>query len=969
MTISESNQYYQNPEPCQMELVFSETGEDDITLTNTDICSEEMSLEESLCSEENLMFGACESSCFKVRVVNYNSFKGKTLIVTQKIKSSIGRLADSSGNEVVDDSGNYIAVSNFSGDYTEVPFGTYKVYSDKPSNDRMWRDLVCYDAMYEILNADVSSWYSGLTFPMTIKALRDSFFTYLGITQKTQTLINDNYVTQGGFTAEGTLAGKVIIESICELNACFGHIDRDGKFEYICLPTSDSVTLGWYHDGTGKFEDYTTDVITGVTARSEADDVGTSVGTDTNQVIIEGNPLIYGDEGNQTLIDALDNILDVVETVTYRPFSIDTYGNPCLPIGTNITYTTRVYDPENGYQDLTVNSIIVSRVLKGIQGLVDSLSATGNQQRPNEANSLKSELLRTAGKTHKLKIVLDTFESEVSDAFEQTDSLIRQTADNIMLEVNKVEQELAYPCVASAQVNNTYFDATGFLTEEEYDNLLTFVTETQTGMAPADFIPPELADDKYLFSHFVIARMFSLGEVYESGGNYSWTNAKPIETSAGVSTKSAKGITVDLSNEKPFQDDWIPEFNVNTTLEVTLNYIWATSSDNEYFVKLVLKKLSTSSYTRDLYYPIYDHGEVLNPSNYSVGDKICIKFVPWSEISDEMNPYGFKYAFKIIDKNYKSTSRIDMLGNQIVLSVNSAGRIVTTELGVDPSSSTSYFQVNADNINLSANDVFNIMSGGTMNIEAKNIAITTTSGKFSVTSAGALTCTSGKIADWTIDSSSLYKLTGTEGHSTSYSKTLLKPSEIRFYENNPNTTGEMSIQLNSQGFFHYSYFNNTWVKDFAIDFHQVGLQTYDVNRLNPSTGSSTSWAHTNEISLNDAIESIEPYYRAGTYTFQMVCYGFLTSGGTTLQIIVPIRILNGLKISGLGSLKIRLRKPSGGYIMSDGEDVTLLVTSKTISYSQGFLSFLVTRSGGWNEPNNIPFTGVVDLTNILFEYA
>ena len=419
-----------------MQLTFSETGQQDIVLTNADICSEEMSLEESICSDEDLRFGACEASCFKVRVVNSGLFKGKNLLVEQEMLVDDERyLIDANGNRIITDDGKYLIVVPGKAD-VNIIVGRYKVYSDEPSNDRMWRDLTCYDAMYEILNADVSSWYSALTFPMTIKALRDSFFTYLGITQTNVMLINDDFVTEGGFITEGALSGKTVIEAICELNGCFGHINRLGKFEYITLPSSDSITYRWYVDGSGKYEDYETEAITGITARAEATDVGTSVGTTDNVLIIENNPLIYGTEGTQELTTALTNLLGVVSQITYRPYNVETYGNPMLPIGTGVTVNTKKYDPENGYTPFAVESFVKSRTLKGIQGMVDSVSATGKPKRDAQVNNIESQILRTKGKVHLLKNTVDELYSEIYDADTGIKSVIQQLSDKIVLKVN-----------------------------------------------------------------------------------------------------------------------------------------------------------------------------------------------------------------------------------------------------------------------------------------------------------------------------------------------------------------------------------------------------------------------------------------------------------------------------------------------------------------------------------------------------
>lgn len=175
-------------------------------ITNEQLLQDSIRLDEALCSEQNLKYGACEASQLTLQVARTDiDFKDKILNVSVTMDGSVTK------------------------------YGTFRVISDIPTADRIWRVLTAYDALYDILNADVKEWYESLTFPMTIKAFRDSFFSHLGITQKSVTLINDTFQTEGGFTVSGTLSGKTVIEAICELNGVFGHINRDGQFEYVSL--------------------------------------------------------------------------------------------------------------------------------------------------------------------------------------------------------------------------------------------------------------------------------------------------------------------------------------------------------------------------------------------------------------------------------------------------------------------------------------------------------------------------------------------------------------------------------------------------------------------------------------------------------------------------------------------------------------------------------------------------------------
>ena len=430
MTLQEYNDLYKRPLLKQMTIVSS----GGITIKNANIVSEEMSLEKSLCSETNLRYGRCEAACFKVRIADINhDFTGEWLTVTQDVVTdSEGYLLTQNGLYLLTEDGYKIKLKDEEIDEARAAYGRFRVHSDKPSNDRRWRDLTCYDIMYDILNADVISWYNGLTFPMTLKNLRDSFFTYLGITQETTTLINDSFVTPGGFSVSGSLSGKTVIESICELNGVFGQITGDGKFQYVSLSSPPTLTLDYYVDGTGSYEDYVTEAVTGINAKGTTDDVGTIVGTSTNLYIINGNPLIYGTEGTQGLTTALNNLLQHIMSVQYRPYGVTTYGNPMLPLGTKLTINTK---------NQIIVSYVVKKTLNGIQSLKDTLSATGEKHQPTAVNSPKTEITRTKGKVHELEVTVDGLTSRVSatetnlannySTTTQMNSAITQAVDSI----------------------------------------------------------------------------------------------------------------------------------------------------------------------------------------------------------------------------------------------------------------------------------------------------------------------------------------------------------------------------------------------------------------------------------------------------------------------------------------------------------------------------------------------------------
>ena len=112
------------------------------------------------------------------------------------------------------------------------------------------------------------------------------------------------------------------------------------------------------------------------------------------------------------------------------------------------------------------------------------------------------------------------------------------------------------------------------------------------------------------------------------------------------------------------------------------------------------------------------------------------------------------------DAENELSTRIEQTEQQIVLRVDSeTGKIVQVSLIGDTGSGTE-FKVNADNIELSASDVINILSGGTINLTASNINIG--SEKTTITKDGKLTCEESEIKGKVTLPDALY-MVGTRG--------------------------------------------------------------------------------------------------------------------------------------------------------------------------------------------------------------
>lgn len=404
-----------------------------VRITNTELHQEQFELSESLCSESELRFGCCEASSIKFKISNvFIPLKDMWLTVTETLD----------GNTDV-----------------SFQFGRYKVYSDKPTADRRYRDIVAYDAMYDIIKADVADWYNAIlpdkTSTVTLKQFRTSFISHFGLDQEEINLVNDDMIVEK--TIEPSeISGKDVVTAICEINGCFGHIGRDGKFRYILLPKyidglypandlypaddlyprdprTTKIGNGLYINC--KYEDFVTHKIDKLQIRQDKNDIGSPVGTGTNCYIVENNFLVYG-KSAADLEHIANNLFDIITEISYRPFEADVKGNPCFEVGDAVRLTTK-------YE--IVESYILKRTLKGIQALRDVYSADGVKEYSEKVNSVNRSIIQLKGKTNVLERTVEETKSTIADVEKGLQSQITQNAESITAEVSRakgIEQKL-----------------------------------------------------------------------------------------------------------------------------------------------------------------------------------------------------------------------------------------------------------------------------------------------------------------------------------------------------------------------------------------------------------------------------------------------------------------------------------------------------------------------------------------------
>lgn len=440
-----------------------------LTNKNFSSTSSDFSLSESLCSDSKLSFGKCESACLKIKIANtVNSLKGQTLQVTETL-----------------------------GNKDDIPFkiGTYIVDEDTLTSDKKYRNITAYDRLYSVSSINVSDWYNNL-FPskqvpliryenvtkewtytgidgkeiteyyeelepityyqteyesITLKAFRDSFFKYIGLTQQSTTLVNDNMKVSKSVD-NIDLTAKDVLEAICEINGVFGKMSRDDVFIYVELK---SFSRGLFPSKTlypnkslfprkpgnvdtrrlqmGEYKtlqvgDTNFEQITKLQIRQSEDDIGYIAGDDTGvSYIIQGNFLTYS-SGTEELKTIANNVLSKISKVIFNPVNITLQGNPCVETGDTI----RIIDTNNK----VYMSYVLQRTLTGIQMLMDSIISEGDQSLA-EVNGIHHDIIKLQGKTNELTRLVEGTSSTLNDYAKGLKSEISQKTDSLKLSVSK----------------------------------------------------------------------------------------------------------------------------------------------------------------------------------------------------------------------------------------------------------------------------------------------------------------------------------------------------------------------------------------------------------------------------------------------------------------------------------------------------------------------------------------------------
>lgn len=375
---------------------------------NTNIVSESMVIEQSVCDESDIKFGGAIASSFEIEVFGVPDLTGRaiTVTITQSVAIPLYPNMVYPGEDIYP--GAKVLTESF-----KVFTGT--VFSCKLNKNHVTRKLVAYDDLYRLGSINCAEWYaqrhtlnSDGHYVTTVEILRKRLCEKYSIVEEypDDELVTDNMLLE---KAEGKITVNEILRCIGEIGAVFCFLNGDGRLEYHTISTNDTPNTirkpGTENYGFNysdcSFEEYER-WLRGVLYR--APNGGSSwhgwipTRDDHGDYILENNTLVdaFSGDGYYTWWGQLgrvdSNYQDYLKFCNFDPYRPYTLTTPCrlwVQLCDKITFDVHSYSVNNGVitmnnQPTTISSYVFSRRIKGIQAMTDEFSANAENVKYTE---------------------------------------------------------------------------------------------------------------------------------------------------------------------------------------------------------------------------------------------------------------------------------------------------------------------------------------------------------------------------------------------------------------------------------------------------------------------------------------------------------------------------------------------------------------------------------------------------------
>ena len=338
-------------------------------------------------------------------------------------------------------------------------------------------------------------------------------------------------------------------------------------------------------------------------------------------------------------------------------------------------------------------------------------------------NGVTATLQRLNSSIGKTKVTIEKTEKglrgEISQSLEESKKYTDESSSATLESANNYAQDAAQGAINAAN-NNTNEKLKSYYTKEENDN--QFDATARGFTAQISSTKEELK--KYTDSS-ASSTLDSANEYAQEAANRALNaaNNNTNEKLKSYYTKEESDLQIKASSD-----------SLSSTISKTQSKWYLVSNDGKKDYRNKKVNYGFGKTTNDSELLVDSDGKYYY---LDVSSGIMYQIIKLGYL-DGKPQYGVEEQTQLRTIESHTSSEISQISNEIVLKVDENGRIVKVSLR--GSETGTEFKVNADNINLSANDVINLLSGGTINLSSKNITII--SDFFSVVK-GRMSCVSG----------------------------------------------------------------------------------------------------------------------------------------------------------------------------------------------------------------------------------
>lgn len=614
-------------------------------------------------------------------------------------------------------------------EFEYLNMGNYIVYSSEKQEDKDSYKIICYDKMlYSMIDYEAME----ITYPITVRDYINAICTHLGLTFKNAAATNfanwnKQILGEKYLDSEGNSLGykfRDVLDQLAQVTAstiCINEEDDELEIRYIAN-TLDTIDEEYLKDINVNFKEKYGPINSIVLSRAaESDNVYLRDESSVEQnglceIKIVDNQIMNGNDRSTYLVDILSKLNGLEYYLNDFSSTGICYYNVCDRYGVQIG-------------DTTYSCVMFNDEIEITQGLEEKV----HTDMPKESETDYSKADKTDMRINQTYLIVDKQNQQIESVISEVDgqnSKITQITQNI--------DELNAKISDIADVTITGESNEAFLYMEHIN------ASEPIGMK----IRPVLENISYLYPN---SGLYPSSNLFGKQRRIRFTNLTTDEV-----------FYLNLPEDLLFYsntvyDEFILDFE---------NEIFRVIKRCQYNANGSVSALGTEE-THD--YP-YEHVN-LTDGDYNVEILGYSAGYIYARLM-AANIYTSQFATRV-----EMTSAINQKANEINLVVAEKldeEEYTHAEIVARINDDTSQIKIDADQVDIQANDVLNILAGNTINLSSK--AITIASNNFNVDSSGNLSASNanisgiidaggGSISSWVIDNNAIYngKGIGVEG--------------------------------------------------------------------------------------------------------------------------------------------------------------------------------------------------------------